>query len=83
MVHNSKQRVKALEDFIYANVIGHRTAFQVSDVKQDGTVFVRFRSAHIWSAMDITRSFTQELTRLGKAFVQTDDNKVRLALDQF
>lgn len=83
MVYNSKAATRNLEQFIYSNVIGYRSAFQVSDAKRDGTVFVRFRSVHIWTAMEIADMFGQELTRLGKDFTRTDDNKVRLPLSQF
>jgi hypothetical protein len=83
MVHNSKARIKVLEDWLYANVIGHRSAFEVSDVKQDGSVFIRFRGIHIWSSMELARMCGKELLQAGKTYVQTDDNKLRLALDQF
>lgn len=84
VVHGSKARTKALEQFILSNVVGHRTAFEVSDVKADGTVFIRFRSYMDWSAMYLTSCFTQSLTRAGHlTFTQTDDNKVRLDLAHF
>lgn len=83
MVHNSKARVQALATFIMDAVIGHRTAFDVSDVKQDGTVFVKFRSYMSWSSATLSRDFNRALHGAQKKFTQTDDRTFRLALDQF
>lgn len=83
VVHNAKARTKALEAFILENVTGHRTSFEVSDVKQDGTVFVRFRSSPHTPAIVLAESFSGSLGARGLQFVQTDDTKFRLALDQF
>lgn len=82
-VHNSKALAKALEAFILANVTGHRTSFDVSDVKQDGTVFVRFRSTPHDPAIFLAETFRDALSGRGLQFVQTEDTKFRLALDQF
>lgn len=82
-VHNSKALTKALIDFILANATGHRTSFEVSDVKQDGTVFVRFRSSPHDPAICLAESFRDALNARGLLFVQTEDTKFRLALDQF
>jgi hypothetical protein len=82
-VHNSKALIKVLIDFILANVTGHRTSFEVSDVKRDGTVFVRFRSSPHDPAIYLAEAFRDALSGRGLQFVQTEDTKFRLALDQF
>jgi hypothetical protein len=83
MVHDSKARTKALVQFILANACGHRTSFEVSDVKSDGTVFVRFRSSPHDPAVFLAEEFSRALNAQGLQFVQTEDTKFRLALDQF
>ena len=83
MVHNSKAHTKALVQFILANATGHRTSFEVSDVKSDGTVFVRFRSSPYDPAIFIAEEFSKALNAQNLQFVQTEDTKFRLALDQF
>jgi hypothetical protein len=83
MVHNSKALLKSLEQFILDNVTGHRSAFEVSGVKQDGTVFVRFRSSPVESSLQLAFNFIHALNNRNAQFVQTDDCKFRLALDQF
>lgn len=83
VVHNSKARTQALVAFILGNVTGHRSAFEVSDVKGDGTVFVRFRSSPHEPAITLAEAFRDALGGSGLLFVQTEDTKFRLALDQF
>jgi len=83
MVHDSRARTQALVQFIMENVVGHRSAFEVSDVKQDDTVFVRFRSYLKWSAMELSEDFNHALWAHRKDFVQTGDVQFRLRLDQF
>lgn len=83
VVHNSKALTQALTQFILANATGHRTSFEVSDVKQDGTVFVRFRSSPHEPAIFLAEQFRNALNARGLLFVQTEDTKFRLALDQF
>lgn len=83
LVHGSKARTKALVRFILDNVSGHRTSFEVSPVKGDGTVFVRFRSSPHDPAIFLAEAFRDALGGHGLRFVQTEDTKFRLALDQF
>ncbi len=83
MVPHGKARLKALEQFILANATVYSSAFEISDVKGDGTVFVRFRSSPVYSAISIAEAFRDALNGHKLQFVQTDDNKFRLALDQF
>ena len=83
MVADSRKRTKALEQFIVFHMEIPKSLFEVSDVKRDGTVFVKFRSSDYADAMTLTESFGQALQYAKKDYVQTDDNKVRLALEQF
>ncbi len=83
MVHHAKARTQALSKFILDNVVGHKTAFEISDVKQDGTVFVKFRSYMEWPAMSLASDFNRALCRSNLLFTQTSDKQIRLALDQF
>jgi len=41
MVHNSRQLLKNLDQFIMTRVTSGGRCYRVSDVKRDGTVFVR------------------------------------------
>lgn len=75
--------MKSLEAFIMPAVTHWRFAFEISDVKSDGTVFVRFRSTANQSSISLAEAFRDALSGLGMLFEQTDDNKFRLALDQF
>lgn len=85
MVANSKQRSRLLERLIEAAAglpLGVRP-FKVSDVKQDGTVFVRFRSTETDAAITITERVRDVLNQQGYDFTQTDDVTFRLPLEQF
>lgn len=83
MVHNSKALLKSLESFILQNVVAQRSAFDVSGVKADGTVFVRFRSTDTASATQLAFDFIDHLSRRRARYTQTDDHKFRLPIDQF
>lgn len=83
MIHDSRRLVQNLIDFISANVTPHGTAFDVSGVKGDGTVAVRFRSSIVESSNELAYRFGAALNARKLQFVQTDDCKFRLALAQF
>lgn len=83
MVAHRKALTTELVSFIMSNVVGHRTAFEVSDVKRDGTVFVKFRSYMNWAGADLAAEFNRALWKDGKLFTQTSDVQFRLRLDQF
>jgi hypothetical protein len=83
MVHNSKALIQVLINFILTLVTSCRTAVEVSPVKQDGTVFIKFRSSPQESASELSYRFVEQLNLKKVQFVQTDDHKFRLALDQF
>jgi hypothetical protein len=83
MVHNSKALIAALANFIVFHLEMSKSLFEISDVKRDGTVFVKFRSDDAAAAATYTESFGQALQFAKKDYVQTDDNKVRLSLEQF
>ena len=86
VVHNAKAKSRALEGFI-ARSISHLTsnhaAFQLSDVKGDGTVFVRFRSTDEVSSIRLAETFRDALNGLSIRFEQTDDTRFRALLDAF
>lgn len=82
-VHDSKVRTRTLVQFILENVTGRYVSFDVSGVKRDGTVFVRFRSTPHDPAIILAKSFRDALNGHGLLFLQTEDTKFRLALDQF
>lgn len=84
MVHHSKARIATLREFIgeFADptiTLGH----EVSDVKADGTVFVRFRSttesAARHSADALAEAFDDHLV----VYERIEDFKFRLKIDQF
>jgi len=83
MVHNSTARSHSLNSFILDEVIENKQAFEVSDVKRDGSVFVRFRSVTEACATACAKSFKEALENYGFNYTQTDDNKFRLPLEQF
>ena len=83
MVHNNKALTKTLEAFIIDNLGIPTGAFEVSDVKQDGTVFVKFRSYRDWPASMLAQDFAGGMTNHAKLFAQTTHVQFRLALDQF
>jgi hypothetical protein len=83
MVHNSKARVRTLAEFIMENVCGHHTSFEISDIKQDGTVFVKFRSSTTDPAIMLANGFAEALNAGDRSFARTEECKFRLALDQF
>lgn len=83
MVHHSKARTQHLSQFIIANVACATGAFTISDVKQDGTVFVKFRSVEDRTSLNLVQEFNAVLWREQMKFTQTDDRTIRLALNQF
>lgn len=83
VVHGAKARTTTLVRFIMENVTNRRSAFEVSDVKSDGTVFVKFRSSPVDSASDLTRRFRVSLEGTNRRFEAVSTTQVRLALDQF
>lgn len=84
MVHYSNARIETLTRFIMDNVPGcTRSAVEVSPVKRDGTVFVKFRSSAEATAVQLTSSFAEALLAAGKAHVPIDVNKIRVPLEQF
>jgi hypothetical protein len=83
MFHNSRAMKQDLVDFITAHVTGHRVAFDLSNVKGDGSVTVRFRSSTEESSDELSYRFHAALNARMMDFVQTDDNKFRVPLAQF
>lgn len=83
MVHNSKAKIEALVTFVKEATSAPNNSFEVSDVKQDGSVFVRFRSSDTRSASDYADTMNVALTRAGRPFEQTTDVRLRVPLDGF
>ncbi len=81
--HGSAAQLRDLTGFILDRVVGSRTSFEVSDVKRDGTVFVRFRSGQGHSATYLIDNFVIALNRHAVAHALPDENKVRLSLKAF
>lgn len=84
MVHHSKARVQALEQLILSNIIAQRAAFDISGIKRDNTVFVKFKSspAAAKAACVLAQEFSHALLLLGVSFTRPDDHLVRLDLQQ-
>lgn len=83
MVHDSHRLLTALDAFIRERVTPNRHAYEVSDVKSDGTVFIKFRSAGDMSADGHATVFTQALSTKAYLFTRPTAVQFRLALDQF
>ena len=81
MLHYSQLRLLNLKHFIVQHAPVH--SVEVSDVKRDGTVTVKFRSSTEVSANTWTECFVKALVGTNRRYEQTDTNKVRLALSQF
>ena len=80
-VQNKRERLDALKQ-VLVTTLGHSTAkvVEMSDVKRDGTVFLRFKSTTEVSAIEATEAFGRHLMGTGAAFMQTDDNRIRMPL---
>jgi hypothetical protein len=83
MVHHSSARINALINFIIEHTKTDKSTFQVSDVKRDGTVFVKFRSSSTIPALFLAECFNRALWSANMQFTQTTDVQFRLSLDQF
>ena len=82
MTHDSKALTLLLVSFIIDNV-DDRSTFVVSSAKQDGSVFVRFKSTSEISSEELAERFAEALDRVNKTFIVIDTNKFRLMLCQF
>lgn len=83
MVHNSKALLQTLSTLITESVTDCKSGFELSPVKADGTVFVRFRSTDTASANELAYRFIEVLSLKRAQYTQTDDHKFRLPLTQF
>jgi hypothetical protein len=81
MVHDSNRLIDILLNFIRRS--GEVCSYEVSDVKRDGTVFVKFRSTVRLDAVHQAKEFARHCCRSEVEFVQLDEAKFRLALEQF
>lgn len=82
MVHDSKRLLAGLKRYIERFVTSNRSAYEVSDAKQDGTVFVRFKSAGDVDAQVLCGLFHAALGRLGACFTRPDSTRFRVPLRQ-
>lgn len=78
-IHNKKERVTALHHIV-ESASGVKSSFELSDVKRDETVFVRFRSVDDCPAVTIACRVAKSLMTSGHEFTQIDDNKLRIKL---
>jgi len=83
MVHDSKARVRTLAGFIREHVSHNTSVFDISGVKRDGTVFVKFSSSTVDPASWYVRLFREALEGSNRLFEQPAPCQFRLALDQF
>lgn len=83
MVPFANAKLAALKQFILDEVLANKQCFEVSDVKGDGTVFVRFRSVTEASASTLAQSFCEAFDAHDVQFTQPEDCKFRLPLCQF
>lgn len=85
VVHNKHARLEALNEMISDALVVLCVAnasklIEVSDVKRDGTIFIRFKSFDSTSAIEATEAFGQYLTNVKIAFEQVDDVRIRMTL---
>lgn len=83
MVHDSKARIQSLAAFINEHVKCRKSVFDISAVKRDGTVFVRFTSSTVDPASWYVRLFREALVASGRVFEEPGPCQFRLAIDQF
>ena len=83
MVHDSTARVRTLAEFIIENVGCHKSVFDISAVKRDGTVFVKFISSTVDPASWYVRLFREALVTSNRQFEEPGPRQFRLALNQF
>ena len=83
MVPFSKSRVRTLTGFIREHVSHNTSVFDISGVKADGTVFVKFTSSTVDPASWYVRLFREALVASNRQFEQPAPCQFRLALDQF
>lgn len=81
-LHNSRALLAKLVNFLGGLTLPIGK-YEVSDLKADGTVFIRCMSNHSVSAECAALVLLMGLTSRKLKFAQTDKFKFRLALDQF
>lgn len=80
IVHNSRVKLQVLSRLIHRNV--PECAFELSDVKRDGTVIVRFKSTRTISSEEAQELLSGHLLTSGLRFEIPVAGQVRLPLDQ-
>jgi hypothetical protein len=82
MVHNSKAKQAAFRRLIEAasGLSLGQAPFEMSGVKRDNTVFVRFKSSNVIDAVTLMERVATTLTQQGYDFTQVDDVRIRFPL---
>lgn len=83
MVHNSKARLASLRAFLLTQVTVPSECFEVSDVKADDTVIVRFKSSSRCSAREFLAEFNSVMELTGRTCYGHGEDRLRFKLDQF
>jgi ribosome-interacting GTPase 1 len=85
-VHDSKRKLAELNDFVQNTLTAcaeGNIQFQISDVKGDGTVFVRFRGTPKVSTSELSKALQDALQGCQVPFTVPAENQVRLAIEAF
>ncbi len=79
-VHNKHERLAALRTSLL-EAVGSSKSFEVSDVKRDGTVIIRFKSVDELAAIEAMTLATNTLSSHDREFtVDWDNVRMRLIL---
>ena len=83
-IHNAKLLTRNLTQFILDAVTPHRSSFEVSSVKKNECVIVRFRSSEIDPAIMLAEDFISALSVSNLSYEQlADECKFSIPLGQF
>ena len=82
VVHDSRARLRALRSFLLSLGMPSET-FEVSDVKGDGTVFVRLRSGKGESSLGLAKTLEGAFSRLGLPYEMPTMTQFRFELERF
>lgn len=80
-IHDSRGIITTLEDFVRRNVTA--TSYEVSSLKNDGTVVFRFRSVTGRSASDMIDTMYDVFAMYGYKLECLSDRHVAVKIEQF
>lgn len=84
IVVGAKRRVKAVKELLRSRITDDRSSYDVSDVKRDGTLFVRFHSTNSAPARITAAAFEAVLIEMKVEFSRENgEPKYRMRADQF